>query len=253
MSLLSAARRISPKVRGSIGLGKFRWRYIDINKLAGQWNEIFVHNNLKFTTPTRRPRILDCGGNMGLATLYFKSLYPVAHITTFEADPEICKICRDNLADNGYQDVEVIHAAVWVEKGEISFCCEGTDSGTLSQLVYDGVSGHRQSVPAIRLRDYLENEKVDLLKIDIEGAEFDVLADCASVLGNVSRMIVELHETDVENRRTAAALQTLANAGFHFTMEALIPMSWRGVPMSESAAFPGKRGAWVVMVYAWRA
>ena len=204
--LLRETRRVSPKVSGSVELGKFRLRYIDISKLAGQWNEIFVQNNLKFTTPTHRPRIIDCGGNIGLATLYFKSLYPYAHITAFEADPVICKICRDNLVENGYQDVEVIHAAVWVEKGEISFCCEGTDSGTLSQLVYDGVSGHRQTVPAIRLREYLENEKVDLLKLDIEGAEFDVLADCASALGNVSRIIVELHETDVDNRKTAVAL-----------------------------------------------
>lgn len=251
-SLLAEADRVSSAVSGSIRLGNLRLRYIDIKKLAGQWNEIFVHKNLKFSTSSTQPRILDCGGNMGLATLYFKSLYPDARVTTFEADPAICKMCRDNLVANGHQDVEVIHAAVWIDKGEISFCCEGTDSGTLSQLVYDGVSGQRQTVPAIRLREYLEAEKVDLLKLDIEGAEFDVLADCAPVLANVSRIVVELHETDPNNRKTAAALDTLARAGFHFTMEALVPMSWRGVPMSVGDAFPGKRTAWVVMVYAWR-
>src|SRR5205085_2620863 len=138
--------------------------------LCPQWDDLFVKQALRFEFSGSVPRIIDCGANIGLSSLYFKRLYPAARITAYEADPEIHGILSENLRRNGAADVESVNAAVWTQNGMINFLCEGADSGTLSELA-GALNGTDRSVPSIRLRDVLAGETVDLLKIDIEGAE----------------------------------------------------------------------------------
>ena len=70
-----------------------------------------MKETLKFCSTQPTPRILDCGANVGLASLYFKRLYPQARITAYEADPDIYQCLRNNLRRNGASDVETIQAA----------------------------------------------------------------------------------------------------------------------------------------------
>ena len=104
-------------------------------------------------------------------------------------------------------------------------------------------------VPTVRLRDYL-GDTVDLLKIDIEGAELPVLEDCASLLHNVRAMAIEVHEFDVAHRQTSVVLELLARAGFTFGMSHLCPLPWRS--SDSSSPFPGASAVWAVSVFAWR-
>ena len=87
------------------------------------------------------PRILDCGANVGLASLYFKKRYPEARVTAFEADPAIADVLRGNLLRNGCPDVEVVEAAVWTEEGTVEFCREGADSGTIQDFASGTLGG----------------------------------------------------------------------------------------------------------------
>ncbi|HKZ65867.1 MAG TPA: hypothetical protein VJ111_05915, partial [Chitinophagaceae bacterium] len=52
-------------------------------------NEMFKEKVYKFTSSKKNPYIIDCGSNIGMSILYFKSLYPEARILGFEADPYI--------------------------------------------------------------------------------------------------------------------------------------------------------------------
>ena len=56
---------------------------------------------MSVSTATSTPRILDCGANVGLASLFFRRLYPQARITAFEADPALFAILEANLDANG--------------------------------------------------------------------------------------------------------------------------------------------------------
>jgi hypothetical protein len=69
-------------------------------------------------------------------------------------------------------------------------------------------------VKTVDLNDYLSHE-IDLIKMDIEGAEFDVIPHIAGRLRLVRNMIVECHLRDSEAEKYASLLAALAQARFH--------------------------------------
>ena len=115
------AAREPRRTPGQIAMASYRFEYADAMSAWPQWDEIFVHDSLAFDTTARAPRILDCGANIGLASIYFKRRYPHATITAFEADPALAAMCRRNLASSGAGDVEITDAAVWIGNGTLEF------------------------------------------------------------------------------------------------------------------------------------
>ncbi|HEX2644280.1 MAG TPA: FkbM family methyltransferase [Thermoanaerobaculia bacterium] len=249
------AERTPRHTPGTIELMGYRLRYADLLTLCPQWHDLFVAGAYRFQAAGPAPRILDAGANVGLASLYFKRLYPRARITAYEADPAIHALLRDNLAANGAADVEAVQAAVWTRAGSLDFRCEGSDSGAVvdpAAGLDPDLPGPIRSVPAVRLRDVLEREPVDLLKLDIEGAEAAVLADCAGALREVRALIAEVHEFDPARRRTPEILALLAEAGFTCALDELHPLPWRPPVAAPDTPFPGRALSWVVLVRAWR-
>lgn len=242
------AAREPRRTPGQIAIGPYRFEYADAMSAWPQWDDIFVHRSLAFDAREPRPRILDCGANIGLASIAFKQRYPHARITAFEADPSLAAMCRRNLAANGAADVDTRDAAVWTSNGSLEFVCEGADSGAIASLA-PSVAGPKATVAALRLFDWL-NEPIDLLKLDIEGAELAVLDDCRERLHHVAAMTIDLHEFDPVTRQTGAIFELLAGAGFQFDMRGLVPLPWRA-PRSESP-FPDSSPVWVATVRAWR-
>lgn len=233
---------------GEIILDGYRIAYADLLTVCPQWHDIFVNESLRFVAVSDRPRVLDCGANLGLASLYFKRLYPAARITAYEADPALAELCRRNLAANGAGDVAVEAAAVWTSAGMVRFRCEGADSGAI-EGASAGLNAPSAPVACIRLRDLLQ-EPIDLLKLDIEGAERAVLEDCAGGLGHVRAMILDLHEFDPGDRQTSRVLDLVRDAGFRFSLGDLNPLPWRDA--GARSPFPGAAAAWAVTVRAWR-
>lgn len=245
------AEQIPRFTPGEIQLAEYWLRYADLLSTCPQWEDIFVRQTMRVTLPTDAPRILDCGANIGLASLYFKRLYPAARITAYEADPAIHEILADNLQRNRAEDVETIQAAIWKENGAINFACEGADSGAVAEVTTNQKAQQRE-VPAVRLRDLLEAEPVDLLKLDIEGAERAVLADCAGALSNVRAILMELHDFDPRQRNLPFVLDLLAREGFQYTLDDLIALSWVPPVAAEGSPFAGRAMCWALLVRAWR-
>jgi FkbM family methyltransferase len=235
---------------GQIELDGYDIAYADLLTLCPQWHDMFVERTLNFESRSATPRILDCGANIGLASLYFKSRYPQARITAYEADPALASICRRNLASNRAGDVDVEAVAVWTRAGVVSFQQEGADSGAIAGTSA-GLAGKDVPVPAIRLRDVIARERIELLKMDIEGAEAPVLADCRDALGNVQAMILEVHEFDPHRRTTPQILGLLEQAGFRVGMSDIVPLPWRDTTRAASP-FPRSPAVWAVTVRAWR-
>lgn len=239
--------RLPRYTTGTVRAGGYVLEYGDAGSVWPQWDDIFVQRTLMFETRVERPRILDCGANVGVASLFFRRQYPRATITAFEADPAIADVCRRNLAANGASDVELVPAAVWTSRGETEFVCEGSDSGAVAELGL--IAGRTQTVPTVRLRDYL-GERVDLLKLDIEGSELPVLEDCAGALGAVQAMTIDLHEFDPNHRQTGRIFDLLTGAGFVFDVGHLALLADRapGIP----SPFPQSAPAWAITVRAWK-
>lgn len=236
---------------GTIRMMDYDLRYSDLMSMCPQWRDIFVTRSLDFVSASSAPRILDCGANVGLASLFFKRRYPHARITAYEADPALFAMLDGNLNANDAADVERVHAALWTSSGHLAFRCEGGDSGMIASL-RGAVTGESRTVPSLRLRDILATEPIDLLKLDIEGAEDAVLADCAPVLDRVRALVLDLHELDPTVRQVPRVLECLTRAGFTYAVDEFMAQPWRAPVAGADSPFPGKAMIWSMGVYAWR-
>jgi FkbM family methyltransferase len=247
------ARSSPRRAPGTIRLLDYDIAFSDATSLAPQWHDIFVRESLAFNSRCRAPRILDCGANLGLASLYFKRRDSEARITAFEPDPVIAPLLRMNLAQNGGGDIEVVEAAVWSTRDRLSFFSDHADAGALAAT--ETPHGARERTPttvdSVRLREWLVREEIDLLKLDIEGAELTVLQDVESALGSVAAIHLEVHDLNPARRLLPECASILDRAGFVTALGGVLPATWRSWPQSHSP-FPGAVPGWITTIRAWR-
>lgn len=178
--------------------------------------EIFIDEVYKFQTSLQTPRILDCGANIGLSVIYFKRNYPLAQVVAFEPDPDNFSLLKTNLESFRLSDVELLNKAIWVEEGRVLFSVAGSVGSRIERTSTHELSSGE--VPSCQLRQYLE-KRIDFLKLDIEGAEFEVLNDCRDLLENVDSLFVEYHASHEGDQRLDEMLSWLRSAKFRYYIE----------------------------------
>ncbi len=178
--------------------------------------EVFELEIYKFKTSKAIPYIIDCGANIGLSTIYFKQLFPHAKIVAFEPDEKVFEVLQFNTEIFEISDVDLIMKACWNEETVLKFYSEGADGGRIAKT-YD--TQNIIEVPTIRLRNYIDRD-VDFLKIDIEGAEYEVLNDIEDLLFKVSRIFVEFHSFLGREQMLPEILTILKSAGFRLNISA---------------------------------
>jgi FkbM family methyltransferase len=199
-----------------------RLALVDAASFLSAYHEIFEKQAYRFPASTPEPYIIDGGANIGLSVIFFKQLYPASRIVAFEPDPRIFAVLERNLQAFGLSDVTAIRGALWSAETTLTFAPDGADAGRILQVGGAGreVSGGDTTIiRALRLRNYLD-EDVDLLKLDIEGAETDVLVDCFDRLHRVRRLFVEYHSFVEQPQRLHELIALLAKAGFRLHVHA---------------------------------
>ena len=156
--------------------------------------DVFIRRIYHFDAQRTDPLILDCGSNIGMSILYFKRVYPKSRIIGFEPDPSIFPNLKQNMERAGLRDVTLVQAAVAARAGALRFYSDGKYGSALAAPgSSEPPAGWTEyMVPCVRLRDYL-SEPVDFLKLNIEGAEWEVLADSEDRLRQVHELVVEYH------------------------------------------------------------
>jgi FkbM family methyltransferase len=223
--LLKILRRVPSKegklLRAAARYPRFtphRFSYLGLNievsdflSVAWQIKEFFGDKRMEFKSNRVDPVIIDCGSNVGISALYFKSLFPKARIYCYEADPHIAEILRRNLENNGAVDVEVFQKVVWTHSNGVFFGSEGADGGSVHN------TQNATFFPSVCLREVLQQrEAIDLLKIDIEGAEVAVLQDCVNELHRVKYLYVEYHSFTDQPQELDVLLRLLKESGFRY-------------------------------------
>jgi FkbM family methyltransferase len=134
--------------------------------------------------------IWDLGANIGLTMAHFAHLFPRAYVLGVELDADNVTLARRNVADWGDR-CQVIHAAVWGSDGEVRY--RGWPGGTSNYQVTS--AGEGTPVRAVSLAGLMREHggPVDYLKIDVEGAERELLGDGAGWASQVRCVKVELH------------------------------------------------------------
>jgi FkbM family methyltransferase len=164
--------------------------------------------------PAPPSTIVDLGANTGLAARWFLNRWPQTRIAAVEPQEGNLEVLRDNVARFDGQ-VTVVPAAVGATRrtavlhtttGEYGFTMVGEPTG-----------GTTYTVPVVTMRDVLDAagfDTIDLLKVDIEGAERELFADCAEWIHLVRAMVVECHG----DYRVDDLLADLTRAGGAFTV-----------------------------------
>lgn len=157
-------------------------------------------------------RIVDLGGNVGYSCLYWARHYPDARITVFEPHPLHCRILRENLEQNACRERVTLHsAAAGTGESEAMLSDRGIASAVVSAPAADAVP--------IRTVDFFETvgeAPIDILKIDIEGGEYPILADerFAALAARTRYLVMEYHERAPGHLGGAWCVQRLGECGF---------------------------------------
>lgn len=178
-------------------------------ELLHTYREIFEREIYRFATTKPNPLIVDCGANIGLSVLYYKTIFPAATVIAFEPDSNNFQLLQQNTRQNKLQNVHLRQEAVWITNGTISFAASESEASHIAP------NGGGASVTAIRFADFLaEQQEIDFLKMDIEGAEWDVIRDCAAHLPKINNLFLEYHGKVQETHKLLDLLQWVKEAGF---------------------------------------
>lgn len=167
--------------------------------------------------------ILDLGSNIGMSILYFKSLWPQANVLGVEASPQIFEYLKQNV--EGLPGVTVLNRAVSDGPGQIMFYSNPASLIGSTNSLRGGSSG--VLVEALPFSDFV-TAPVDLLKIDIEGAEIAAFAELESSgkFDLMRQMLIEYHHhLPGEEHSLSAFLARLERNGFSLELAAQHPGS----------------------------
>ena len=252
--LKAASAAIGQKLTGmqkrrSVGLNWFKEKYLkhhqslDVKKyrlfgrdlsyvaeydLLHSLEELFIEEVYKADLGLS-PLIIDCGANIGLSTLYLKRRHPDATVIAFEPDITNYALLKANTEAFGLQNVHLHQQAVWKEETALSF----KSIGSLGSAITLEGGADTYSVNAVKLSNYITTG-VALLKMDIEGAEYQVLKEIDSKLPLVERLFIEYHSSFAEEHKLLEILGMMHRHGFSFYIKEGLDVY--STPFSRDAA-----------------
>lgn len=233
---------------GLTGTFQFPWGNIEFTKrgaLRSQFAEIYLNRHYACKLHSLEPVIVDCGGNIGMSAIWFRQNYPGCSLTVYEADPELAAILKRNVDRAGYPDTTVRNSAVWIENTQLSFAAKGDETGKIDP------AGHTL-VTAVDIASALP-QKVDLLKLDIEGAEFEVMEHLlkTGAISQVQNLVIEFHPVRKTIGRMLQIIEGLAQVGMKYNFEASLD-PWLGLEEEDSPFEIVARNRTFLHLYAWR-
>lgn len=209
-------------VPGSVRVDGNLWEFADLHGFFHQSIQIFRDRlyAIRGDEPVRR--ILDCGAHTGLASLFWYHNFREARIDAYEADPTIAGILKKNIEVWNLDRVTAQESAIWTHDRGVNFHSSGDDSGHVSADQTNTLT------PSTRLKILLDKEPWDLVKIDIEGAEFDVIRDAAESLHRARHWVVEIHQFPHcrDHARVGELIHYFESAGFQFSFGDFHQATW---------------------------
>jgi FkbM family methyltransferase len=240
---LVAQQRFSPRRRKRAGTTELtfdgqRLACFDADTLRYSIDEIFIDRSYACSLPPS-PTIVDCGANIGVATGFFVREHPGAKLIAIEPDPSCFDLLSQNIRRNGWRNVTAHNVAAGKEEGTTLFFRDPSQPGSLLGSTKRRVLEEQLAVPAVRLSRLIP-ESVDLLKLDVEGAETEVLDELldAGALTRIGAIIVEFHHDPHRPALLGNFVRKLGDSGFSCEIRSVGP-----------GAAPAGKSAQDVLIY----
>ena len=187
-------------VRIPEGLGEGLWMYADMRIEMGYatgHHEPWMQELLQSELP-RGGCFYDLGAHSGFfALLAARQVGPAGAVLAVEADPANAAIVRGNVARNSLTQISVLESAVWSSSGHVTFA--SASESTHGHISASATAGAR-SVAAVSLDDLVYRDgrrPPDFIKMDVEGAEWDVLQGARRLLNeHPPKLLCEIHHPE---------------------------------------------------------
>lgn len=191
-ALVPISRR-DPRRRDRFRIGPYPFVARPIDWYAIE--DVVVRDEYAFVAPLlhglRRPVVVDLGANIGLFSLYVLRLAPDAVVHALEASPTTFEVLAENRRLNPGLEWTCHHLAAHDHDGTIRLTEAAVSTGS---RVEDGGSGPQVRAASLAtVLGSLVDTPVDLLKVDVEGAEERVLGAGARLLAGIRHTVVEIH------------------------------------------------------------
>jgi FkbM family methyltransferase len=165
------------------------------------------------------PVVIDVGGFIGDFALYAVKRLNARKVIVCEPSPRNWTLLLKNIANNSYQDrIEPVNKAVTADGGSVMMNIDAPDE--YQSMVSAHATGEQplSAVPGISLGQLLKDhavERVDLLKIDVEGGEYAILEGTpADVFSRVRNIVFEYHDIEGGWAMLESVKQRLAREGY---------------------------------------
>jgi FkbM family methyltransferase len=158
------------------------------------YRQVIASKEYDFSYPGNIRTIIDAGAYVGFSAIFFAKKFPDAVILAIEPDPDNFTLLQRNT--RAFPQITPIRGAIWGETKQLSV----VDSGGREwgfQTVDSTPTRSRSIVAALTMETLLETysiERVDILKVDIEGAERQVFAHADRWIDRVGSIVIELHD-----------------------------------------------------------
>lgn len=160
------------------------------------YRELFCYKDYLVAISNKNPFIIDCGNNIGMSVLFFKKLFPNATILGFEPDPTLFTILTKNVASNHLTNVSLINKAL-DSNNRVTYISDVHEDDLGVRIIKTPENEKAATkIETTKLSAYI-TKPVDLLKLDIEGSEWNVIHDLVAnnKLHYLENIIIEIHKS----------------------------------------------------------
>ena len=195
--------------------------YPDTSAMETVVENVLAGKEYPLVLPKRlRPRtIIDVGGNVGAAALWFRANYPAAEVHSFEPSPTLFSFLQSNTEE--WSRVFVHGVGLSDRSGQQTLYLGQRNAAQSSLVKHESVGEAVERVEIRRASETLSElgiEQISILKLDTEGSELAILRDLNEWFDRISAIYVEYHSE--ADRRAIDALMAdrfyLIHASVHF-------------------------------------
>lgn len=181
------------------------WGPVDMVLLQGEYD--FVEQLLE---DYHQPTVVDLGANIGTFPLFVFNMCRGAIIHSVEASADVYCMLESNCRANPSLNWHTYQAAVWSSSGQVRFQTnkQASTQGAVSQNGNEVVT---TVTLAQLLNNHVQGGQIDLLKMDIEGAEEEVLCASEPLLSQVEQIVVQIHPNHINQERVQEVLRRTFN------------------------------------------
>ncbi len=176
--------------------------------------------------------IVDCGANIGLVSVFYKGKYPEVEIIAIEPEKSNFEMLVKNTAQ--FKDVHCLQNAVWGNEGFIEITDPGL--GNWGFMTTETVFESDKTIKTVTINEIMQKfqlQVIDVLKIDIEGAEKEVFEnDNLEWLSKTRIILIELHDR-LKQGCSKAFFKAISNMNFKIEIKGELLVCIRADELSK--------------------